>query len=224
MTRACLTLLLAAAVAGCVRREGLNTDCHWPNEAPAPLDLRNVTHERHLSQDAQFAEELAIRHGDSFRGREDVAERGRRVDACTAELFTWIVRLHDVSLDDVQRARARRELRVDLVTVFAPMALFFGVVATFAAGRVRRRFPPEERWPALVATLLVSVIVSGAVVLLGELWSWVVEMVRVGDSHLSYRAFRMPWGRHRLALFAMGAVLFWMIAWWRYRRVYDSFK
>jgi hypothetical protein len=54
-------------------------------------------------------------------------------------------------------------------------------------------------------------------VLLGELWSWTVEMVRVGDAHLSYRAFRMPWVRHRPALFAIGMALCWVVVWWRYR-------
>jgi hypothetical protein len=213
MHRVLPILLLLAGLTGCVRREGLNTSCQWPNEAPSPLDVHDPAHWRHLVADARFAEELAIRHGDSFRGRETVEERGRRVDQCTARLFTWIVRLHDVSLDDVQRAREYREVRVDLVTVFAPMALLFGVVATFAAARVRRRFPADERWPALVATLLVSAVASGALVLVGELWSWMVEMVRIGDSHLSYRAFRLPWGRHRLALFTIGVALFWMIAW-----------
>lgn len=220
--RILLSLLLALSLSACVRREGLNDTCQWPPESPAPLDVRDPAHLRHLTADAQFAEELAIRHGDSFRGRESVEERGRRVEACTTQLMAWIAILHNVTTNDVQRARERRELRVDVVAVFAPMALFFGVVAALVAGRVRRRFPLEERGPAIVATLLVSVVTSGAVVLLGELWSWMVEMVRVGDSHLSYRAFRMPWGRHRLAIFVIGAVLFWAIAWWRYRRQRDD--
>src|SRR6185295_4070837 len=170
MMRASLGVLLLislTSLTGCVRRDGRNNDCQWPAEAPAPLDLSNLAHERHLAADAQFAEELAIRHGDSFRGRESVEERGRRVEACTAQLFTWIVRLHDVTMEDVERARAWRETRVDLVTVFAPMALAFGVVAVFAAGRVRRRFPAGEMVAEIVATVLVSAVVSGAMVLLG---------------------------------------------------------
>lgn len=217
MIRALLAGLLALCLAGCVRRDGVNAECRWPNEMPSPLDLREPGQMRHLVADAQFAEELGIRHGDSFRGRETVEERGRRVDACTAGLVEWIVRLHDVSPDDVQRAREHREIRVDIVTVFAPMALCFGVVAWWAAARVRRRFPAGEVWPALVATLLVSIVASGAAVLVGDLWSWIVEMIRVGDGHLSYRAFRLPWSRHRLAIFAAGVVVFWGVAAWRAR-------
>ncbi len=217
IARLCTVLLLVAGLAACVRREGLNADCQWPDEAVSPLDLRDPAQARHLSNDAQFAEELAIRYGDSFRGRETVEARGRRVEQCTAQLFAWIERLHDVSDDDVQRARGHREIRVDLVTVFAPMAVCFGVVAALAAGHVRRRFSASERSPAIVATLLASVAVSVATVAIGELWSWMVEIVRVGDSHLSYRAFRLPWARHRPEIFAVGVVCYWAVAWWRFR-------
>jgi hypothetical protein len=217
-----LSLLLVTCLSGCVRRSGINADCQWPNEAVSPLDLRDPGQARHLDNDAQFAEELAIRHGDAFLGRETAPERGRRVEQCTAQLTAWIVRIHDVTPDDVQRAREHRELRVDVVTVFVPMALLFAVVATLVADRVRRRFPwTGDRWPAIAATALAAVAVSLAVAVVGEVWSWAVEMVRVGDSHLSNRALRLPWGRHRPAICFAGVVLFVVIAWWRDRRSGD---
>jgi len=218
MTRAAagagLVLMLSAT--GCVRREGVNADCRWPPEAVAPLDLSESGHLRHLAGDAQFAEELGIRHGDAFRGRESVEERGRRVEECTARLMTYLSMLHSVPVEDLERARARRETRVDVVAVFAPMAVVFGTLAHAVAGRIRRRF--QSGVPLIVATLIVALAVAGAGVMIGELWSWLVEIVRVGDSHLSYRAFRMPWTRHRGAIFAAGTVIFLVIAWFRSRK------
>jgi hypothetical protein len=46
-----------------------------------------------------------------------------------------------------------------------------------------------------------------------------VEMIRFGDTHMSYRVDRMPWSQHRVALFLTGVILFWMIALIRYRRL-----
>jgi hypothetical protein len=209
-------LILMLSANGCVRREGRNADCQWPQEAVAPLDLSGTGHVRHLAGDAQFAEELGIRHGDAFRGRESVEERGRRVEECTARLMTYLSMLHSVPLGDVERARARRETRVDVVAVFAPMAVVFGTLAYAVAGRIRRRFPSGV--PRVVATLLVALAVAGAGVMIGELWSWLVEIVRVGDSHLSYRAFRLPWTRYRGAIFAAGTMIFLVMAWTRSRK------
>jgi len=217
-SRALLALVLLAALAGCVRREGRNTACEWPNERVAPLDLSNASQWRHLVADAQFAEELGIRHGDAFEGRETVDERGRRVEACTDRLLAWIVVLHSVSHDDLQRARAAREWRVDVVTVFSPILLIFWVVATAVTARLRRRFSASDRRATLVAIFVSSLVITTAAVFAGELWSWLVEIVRVGNSHLSYRSSRLPWVQHRVVIFATGVVLFWAIARWGSRR------
>jgi hypothetical protein len=213
-----VVLVVLASTAACVRREGRNDNCEWPNEKIAPLDIDNPAHRRHVTVDAQFAEELGIRHGDSFRGQETIEERGRRVEACTDRLLAWIVVLHSVSPDDVQRARAARDWRVDAITVFSPMLIVFCTAAIAVMDRIRRRFSPGERTPMLVTIAAASVVLSLAALLAGELWSWLVEIVRVGDSHLSYRAFRIPWTRHRLAIFAAGVVIFWLVAWLNRRR------
>jgi hypothetical protein len=219
VARRCLPpLLLLACLAGCVRRTGLNNACEWPSEVPSPLDAANPAHQRHLTADAQFAEELGIRYGDSFRGKETVDERGRRVVECTDRLLAWVAVLHSVTADDVQQARVRRDWRVDAVVVFSPMLVLLGTVAVAVTARIRRRFSRDEKIPALVAVIIASLIVTFAVLLAGELWSWIVEIVRVGNGHLSYRTFRLPWGRYRLEIFAAGLVIFWAIAWLGYRR------
>jgi hypothetical protein len=57
---------------------------------------------------------------------------------------------------------------------------------------LRRQFGPDERAAFLTATTFVSIVASAAGVMIGEFWSWLVEMIRVDDSHLSYRALRLP--------------------------------
>jgi hypothetical protein len=43
--------------------------------------------------------------------------------------------------------------------------------------------------------------------MLGDLYSLLLEGIRLGNSHLSCRAFRIPWTRHRFELFVAGSVL-----------------
>src|SRR5438309_10878216 len=57
------TLLVFLAAVGCVRRDGRNSDCKWPTEI-----VRHAPDARHLSVDAEFAEELAIRYADTHHG------------------------------------------------------------------------------------------------------------------------------------------------------------
>jgi len=52
-----LVFILLLAV--CLKHKGLNNRCELPQEMETRLDLRNAADQRHLSADAQFAEELA---------------------------------------------------------------------------------------------------------------------------------------------------------------------
>ena len=47
----------------------------------------------------------------------------------------------------------------------------------------------------------------------------IVEMIQLGDMHMSYRAERMLWSRHWPALFAGCVILFSLIATARWRRL-----
>jgi hypothetical protein len=209
--------MLAGVLAGCVRRDGVNAACEWPAEMPSPLHPRNAAHQQHLIEDAHFAEELGIRHGDSFRGSETVPERDHRVEECTNRLLGMLARLHAVTSEDVARARASRNWRWDVVTVFAPMLLLFAVASGAAIDRVRRRFSADEKTTAGIAIAVLSIGVAALGLAAGELWSWLVEILRVGDSHLSYRASRMPWVRYRLPIYVTGVVVVWIVAWLAYR-------
>jgi hypothetical protein len=102
--------------------------------------------------------------------------------------------------------------------VILSFAAFYLLMADRLAQRVTRRFPLRESWPtALVSTVGTSALVSFVGVLMGEVWSGWLEGIRLGNDHLSYRAFRIPWGQHRIALFVAGLFLFWLAAALRYR-------
>src|SRR5207248_2582014 len=58
-----VTLLFSLTVVGCVRRNGRNADCKWPAEISG-----HFADARHLSADAEFAEDLAIRYADTHHG------------------------------------------------------------------------------------------------------------------------------------------------------------
>jgi hypothetical protein len=61
---------------GCVRRDGRNSDCKWPCEIPV-----HSADARHLSADAEFGEDLAIRYADTPLWSTD-AGLGFRIDLC----------------------------------------------------------------------------------------------------------------------------------------------
>jgi hypothetical protein len=205
-------LLVLVSLSGCVQRERLNLNCQWSGDTARPIDPRSPAGQRHLRDDAELAEELAIRHGDSYRAREGLETARRQRSACVAVLFETIARTHGVTPDQIAQAREARDWRVDLAVVLLPVAVLFGAAAYVLSGLPDRRFSADERVPRLVATLLVSVVASAVGVLIGEMWASLVEMIRFNDSHLSFRAARIPWGRHRASLFAGAVLLFWLVA------------
>ena len=102
---AALGLLLCAT--GCVRRDGRNSDCRWPVESgggPAGA--------RHLSADAEFAEDLAIRYADTHHGlRTPYYVSGEAYaaarDQCMGALFAEIAKEHHISLELVYGSLGR---------------------------------------------------------------------------------------------------------------------
>jgi hypothetical protein len=61
--RLAVTLVFILGAVGCVRHDGRNPDCSWPPENANPTATA-----RHLSEDAEFAEDLAIRYADTHHG------------------------------------------------------------------------------------------------------------------------------------------------------------
>lgn len=55
--------------------------------------------------------------------------------------------------------------------------------------------------------------------MLGEQWSWFVELHRIGNNHMSYRADRLVWAKQRFELFAASLMIFWSAAFNAARRM-----
>jgi len=207
------TLVLLLSAMGCVRRDGRNSDCRWPAEtAKHPGDAR------HLSADAEFAEDLAIRYADTHHGLLTtyfvsgdayVAARVR----CMGSLFEQIAKEHGVPVAQVTSSLGRNRGHID-VAVNLPFLLFYCFAAAATARWIWRRYPPAEHgWiPGVIMALFLSVMFAAGGSMLGEVWSWIAESNRVGNGHMSYRSRRLPWARHRTELFAAALVVFWIAA------------
>ena len=201
----------AVSLSACIPAQRINRDCRF-TEPARPLDLSLTADRNHLRDDARLAEELGVRHGDATRGRETIPERTARAEGCTGALFDQIARLHGVPALTVAAAAQQREAWVDGVFVFLPAALVYWLLCVVVVDRMNARLGDEDDRTRLWLLLLAAPFISGLGLFLGEMWAWLVEMVRIHDMHISYRAFRLPWVRHRLALFLLGTVVFLVLA------------
>ena len=201
-----------------MRRDGRNSDCHWPGESPV-----RATDPRHLSADAEFAEDLAIRYADVHHGlrtpnyvSREAYEAAR--DGCMARLFQEIAREHGVRVEQVSAALGRNRERIDLA-INLPFVLLCCIAAAGIARVIWIRYPPADHgWMAgALMTLFLSVVFAIGSVLLGELWAWTAESYRIGNGHMSYRLQRLPWAHHRSVLFAGSVAVFWAAATLRFR-------
>jgi hypothetical protein len=163
-----------------------------------------------------MAEDLAIRYADWHRGHRSGHYAGpneyhQARDECMARLADSIVRDHRVTIEQVDQARLTRPTPFDSVVV-----LFYAILYVLVAHRtvhwIFHALQPGDSVRAVGSIVFVSVGVSAMGVAFGDIWSAVAEMIRLGNDHLSYRGYRIPWNNHRLALFIAGVVLFWLVA------------
>jgi hypothetical protein len=210
-------IVLLVSLSGCLRREGLNSDCVWPPDPPRALDLRSVSDRRHLVDDGQIAEELAIRYADAeharrflYSGHGGLIENGALRDRCMATLVAAIRQAHDVTDAEILDARSTRNAWFDLAVELSFAVLYFCGAAVMCA-LIRKRFAADGGVAAVVAILLASVATGFIGVQAGAMWGAVWEIVRVGNGHMSgYRAAHNPWA-DRLSIIFLGAVvLFWV--------------
>jgi len=213
-----LGLLISLAFTGCVRRQGRNAECIWPEEPGArALDPSRAGDARHLRDDVEFAEELAFEHMDARRRSRSGQSPSEVMNTCRNLLLKQISMSHNVPPKEVVQFFGRRSLAID-VAITAPFLLFYGSMAALLAGWLRRRYPPEDSVTATLAMALLCSLAFGiAGLLLGEFWTGTAESIRVGTGHLSYRADRPPWARHRIGFFAVCLTLFWIAAAVRFR-------
>lgn len=206
-------VLVLAASPGCVRRDGRNADCHWPGEA-SPYAATSS----HLSADAEFAEDLAIRYADIHHGlRTPYYASGEAYDSerdrCMNSLFGRIAVQHGVPVEQVSSALGRNRTSID-AAVNLPFGAFYLLAAWLVVRLIWRKYPPSEHgWiSGTVMALFMSLVMAFGCVMLGEMWSWFAETYRIGNGHISYRAYRFWWARHRVELFVSAVAVFWSAA------------
>jgi hypothetical protein len=205
------TLVLLLCAVGCVRRDGRNADCRWPLEsAYHPADAC------HLSADAEFAEDLAIRYADTHHGlRTPYYVSGEAYaaarDQCMAALFEQIAKEHSVPLGNVSSSLGRSRAHID-IALNLPFVLLYCFAAAAVARMIWRRYPPSEHgWiPGAIMALFLSLVFAAGSMMLGEQWSWLAESSRIGNGHMSYRVKRLPWVQHRTALVVSAVTVFWL--------------
>jgi hypothetical protein len=190
--RAGALVIAAVPALGCGRGPVRNADCEWPGTTPGTS----------LTDSVKLAEDLAIRFADDRRGP---GQRREIREACEARLFQAVASDHGVGLSDVAAAREGLARRGFDWFVNVPMAAVCLALALAVARGVGRRFSPAERMPALVAVVFGALAVAVAVTIAGEVWAGLVETLRIGNGHLSYRAFRVPWRHHREVTFVLAA-------------------
>jgi hypothetical protein len=206
-----IVMVFVLGAVGCIRRDGLNSDCRWPGETS-----KNRVTARHLSADAEFAEELAIRYADVHFGRrtpnaseDSPAER----DRCMEGLFAEIAKEHGVPVEQVSASLGQNRAYIEMGEVLS-FELLYILVAIVAARMIWRRYPPvEDGWaPGITMALFASIAIAVGSNMLGEMWNWIVETHRIGNNHIRYRANRLFWARHRSELFAAALMIFWLAA------------
>jgi hypothetical protein len=208
--RLVIVMVFVLGAGGCVRRDGRNSDCRWPGETSnRPVSAR------HLSADAEFAEDLAIRYADTHfgpRSPNPSETYGAERDRCMETLFEEIGKEHGVAVEQVSSLLGRNRAYIDMAEVL-PFAVLYGLAAMMIARMIWGRYPPEDGWaPGITMALFLSLALAAGGTMLGEQWNWFVEGHRMGNNHMSYRADRLFWAKHRFELFAAAWIIFWLAA------------
>lgn len=100
---------------------------------------------------------------------------------------------------------------MDLLIGFPFVLLYVFAVNAIVSRMYQRDAYGQRSLHLSFLVIYISVVTSFVGVMLGEAWSGVAEMIRLGNGHLSYRTDRNPWSHHYPVLFLGGLVLFWCI-------------
>lgn len=203
-----VALLLACLISLMVRtRPGdhpISSNCTWDEDNSRSLNLANRADWSHLRDDAVTAEDISIRWAD--KNFPHFPEYDARQYECMEALFDGVAKHHGVDVALVRQYSVERDVALDSATILS-LGVLYTLVAYVFAGRIRRRFPPGEPgfW---VMTLTMAIGISLAGVMIGMLWSIVIEGVRFNSGHLSYRMNRIPFREHWVVLFFCGVAIF----------------
>lgn len=135
-------------------------------------------------------------------------------------LFEDFGKEHGVPVGRVSDSLGRNRAYIDVAELL-PFALLYGLSAIVGARMIWRRYAPaEDGWaPGITMALFVFLAFAAGSEQLGELWNWIVEGHRIGNSHMSYRVDRLFWAKHRFELFVAALMIFWVAVFRAARRV-----
>ena len=220
VVRARILIAVVLASASCVGADR-DTTCRWPADHGARvLNLSESADRRHLADDSQVAEDLAIRHADATRPPDWQSHRDdyRRLrEECRARLNLVVARQHGVTVEAVIEGAADRREWLDAIVVIA-FAGLFAAVAMVVTSSMMRGALVESRMLAGAMLLGASLVAGTAGVMASSVFVGLVESVRVGNGHMSYRVERLPLRHRRLETFMAGAIGFAVIGAIQFRR------
>ena len=174
---------------------------------------------RHLRGDIEFAEELAIEHMDAHRGPRSRKSDSEDLNTCLATLLQQIAKSHGLSRTEIIENFGRRSIPIAIGEQL-PFVLLYLYLSVLLVNKVRRRYPPEDGLAVgLVMIVLASLAAGLGGALSGEQLAQLLEAIRVGNGHMSYRADRIPWAHYQASLFGFYFALFWVIAAVRFRAI-----
>jgi hypothetical protein len=145
----------------------------------------------------------------NFKSREVASQA---LNACLGTLIDQIAESHHLPPKEVANFDGRRSLATD-IAVTLPFVLLYGWLAAMVIKKLQDRYPREDGWTvALVMIVFASLVFGMAGMMLGQQWSTLMENLRVGDGHLSYRVDQLPWIRHQMDFLALYILIFWGVA------------
>lgn len=206
--RLLVALLAVASTTACLDQSRVNPRCQWTDPTRlSRLDLRDAAQRSHLATDVQVAEELGVRAGDAVKRQVGVSAAGRVSVACTEQVFGSIMREHGVTRAEIDSVRGARDAWVDIAAVYLPMLLLLAVASDMTVRRLLV-IPREDRWLFAAGLVFFAVAASAMAIGVTQFWAGIVNDLRLGDSHLSYRGFYLPINRHGWIAFFTGIAVF----------------
>lgn len=217
-----LAVLSSLVLAACGGR-GTGQTCAWqPSDRPSPLSLQDGAQRLHILEEATLAEDLAVRYAGFHRGHRSGHFAGNEAyretrEQCMATLFEAVANHHGVSTGQVRDALVYRRASVDLL-VLAAFVIFYIAVANGIVGWMFRSVPADVPWHRSLATTIAAGGAGVGGLVLFDLYAATFEMIRIGNTHMSYRVERIPWNQHSSELLVGEIVLFAFIAAYRHAR------
>jgi hypothetical protein len=206
-----LAVLIVTLVLGSCDRPGdhpVSSNCSWTEDDNRTLNLDNFADRCHLRNDAVTAEDMAIRWADQhFHLRP---EWDARCYECAQSLFSGVASHHGIDVNLVRQYSRQRDLVADSVTILSFGLLYLAVVY-YLVGKIRRRFSADESVNFWIMTAVMSVGAGLVGMLVGSLWSIVIETYRLNSAHLSYRMNRVPFRQYWFVYLLFGILVYLLI-------------